>query len=676
MYIDGAQVGKFDSSANDGSLSNAADFHIGNVGASHNGSLDEVIVFNRSLSPEQVKHLYDSGKMDVIVSNETQNNEVWTGCIIPFDRSDNGTERCSDITVLPSRAPTTPDIRSPANDTFTANRTFILNCSNSTDPDGDPITYYFYNSTALIHNATAGTTTVTVDTNLSYDWFCNAADDQGYHSANTSTWYVNVNTTTVVAVTESHTSDVPSGTTSTLYFNVTTSNLTISNLTAYLNYNGTEYAGVLNQVDAENFAFSADVYIPFGLDEYSFFWNFTLEHSFPAGTTSTRQYNYTQTATDVSLYVCDGFNGTSVVVANLTMMDEVNETLIVNGSLKATFEVWLNDSTDTKTFTIDLNSTNSTTQVCMNPNNTLFRTNTIIEYAASGYDTRRHYYINDTLNTTAGGHKNTNLSLLLISLGTGVKFTVQDEAENALEDAYIILEKYDVGKDVYRTVAMGQGDSNGEDYIYLRLYDTLYRIRVQVGDETVFVGERGVISTSTVVLTVTEGGWASEVEYLDLPEVELTFDNDTGVFTMTWEIPDGTLRTMCLSVYAKNLTFSGRIADSCTTAISGTIEVNVSDMNGVEFLALGYTKNTYRALKMLTASRLIDQVQKDAPQLAIGFLILITVIMVALWSESASIIILLASLILLIPLGLFSMTTAMFITLAIVGIIIMVKLKR
>jgi len=312
----------------------------------------------------------------------------------------------------------------------------------------------------------------------------------------------------------------------------------------------------------------------------------------------------------------------------------------------------------------------------MNPNNTLFRTNTIIEYAASGYDTRRHYYINDTLNTTAGGHKNTNLSLLLISLGTGVKFTVQDEAENALEDAYIILEKYDVGKDVYRTVAMGQGDSNGEDYIYLRLYDTLYRIRVQVGDETVFVGERGVISTSTVVLTVTEGGWASEVEYLDLPEVELTFDNDTGVFTMTWEIPDGTLRTMCLSVYAKNLTFSGRIADSCTTAISGTIEVNVSDMNGVEFLALGYTKNTYRALKMLTASRLIDQVQKDAPQLAIGFLILITVIMVALWSESASIIILLASLILLIPLGLFSMTTAMFITLAIVGIIIMVKLKR
>ena len=223
---------------------------------------------------------------------------------------------------------------------------------------------------------------------------------------------------------------------------------------------------------------------------------------------------------------------------------------------------------------------------------------------------------------------------------------------------------------------MGQGDSNGEDYIYLRLYDTLYRIRVQVGDETVFVGERGVISTSTVVLTVTEGGWASEVEYLDLPEVELTFDNDTGVFTMTWEIPDGTLRTMCLSVYAKNLTFSGRIADSCTTAISGTIEVNVSDMNGVEFLALGYTKNTYRALKMLTASRLIDQVQKDAPQLAIGFLILITVIMVALWSESASIIILLASLILLIPLGLFSMTTAMFITLAIVGIIIMVKLKR
>ena len=86
------------------------------TGASYiNGTIDELQIYNRSLSPEQILALYQN-RTDVMVSNETKPWDVWECSIIPNDGYDDGTENMSNnLTVLPAMD-LYPVITSPAND--------------------------------------------------------------------------------------------------------------------------------------------------------------------------------------------------------------------------------------------------------------------------------------------------------------------------------------------------------------------------------------------------------------------------------------------------------------------------------------------------------------------------------------------------------------------------------
>ncbi len=107
----------------------------GNGGATwdFNGTIDEVIVFNRSVSAEQILQLYVEGNASIrqrtIVSNETITGEVWQACVTPNDNKLDGATVCSNnLTIRPR-----PYIRvnfttpTPANDTYTLNRSVVIN---------------------------------------------------------------------------------------------------------------------------------------------------------------------------------------------------------------------------------------------------------------------------------------------------------------------------------------------------------------------------------------------------------------------------------------------------------------------------------------------------------------------------------------------------------------------
>jgi hypothetical protein len=65
-----------------------------------NGTIDEVLVYNFSLSAEQISALYDN-RTDLIVSNETQVNDVWQACVTPNDGEEDGSRVCSNnVTIL------------------------------------------------------------------------------------------------------------------------------------------------------------------------------------------------------------------------------------------------------------------------------------------------------------------------------------------------------------------------------------------------------------------------------------------------------------------------------------------------------------------------------------------------------------------------------------------------
>ncbi|MFC1722753.1 LamG-like jellyroll fold domain-containing protein [Nanoarchaeota archaeon] len=106
-YVDGQQTGTID--AIDSSIDPSTDAKLV-IGARNydvtsydnffNGTIDELKVFNKSLSPEQVLALYEN-RTDFIVLNETVVGDVWLGCVVTNDMNEDGTENCSNtVTIL------------------------------------------------------------------------------------------------------------------------------------------------------------------------------------------------------------------------------------------------------------------------------------------------------------------------------------------------------------------------------------------------------------------------------------------------------------------------------------------------------------------------------------------------------------------------------------------------
>ena len=65
------------------------------------GTIDEVKIWNRTLSAEQIKALYEN-KTKLMVSQETVVGDVWKVCITPNDGSEDGTELCSNTLTIKS----------------------------------------------------------------------------------------------------------------------------------------------------------------------------------------------------------------------------------------------------------------------------------------------------------------------------------------------------------------------------------------------------------------------------------------------------------------------------------------------------------------------------------------------------------------------------------------------
>jgi len=125
-------------------------------GTFFNGTIDEVRIYNRTLSPEQILALFNN-RTDLIVSQETQAGETWHAEATPNDSTEDGTSNSYfDITVQASPPNNPPSITqailnatdAPSN-TTNANLTLHLTGS---DLDGDAfknITVWFVDNASI-----------------------------------------------------------------------------------------------------------------------------------------------------------------------------------------------------------------------------------------------------------------------------------------------------------------------------------------------------------------------------------------------------------------------------------------------------------------------------------------------------------------------------------------------
>ena len=94
-----------------------------------NGIVDNVRVYNKTLSPEQILAIYNN-RTDMILSNETAAGDNWSACITPNDGTLDGSEACSNnLTIVSNNPPTqgTPILNSTLGTNLTTENLTVYN---------------------------------------------------------------------------------------------------------------------------------------------------------------------------------------------------------------------------------------------------------------------------------------------------------------------------------------------------------------------------------------------------------------------------------------------------------------------------------------------------------------------------------------------------------------------
>jgi len=108
-------------------------------GGPWNGTIDEVRIWKRPLSGQQVAELYNN-RTD-FMSSETAANDTWYACMTPNDGTSDGVEKCSNnLTIIGNYAPThdNPILNSTFGTNFTSENLTVYNQSTA-DLDGDVV---------------------------------------------------------------------------------------------------------------------------------------------------------------------------------------------------------------------------------------------------------------------------------------------------------------------------------------------------------------------------------------------------------------------------------------------------------------------------------------------------------------------------------------------------------
>jgi len=126
-------------------------------GGGLNGSIDELQIFNRPLSAQEISAIYNN-RTDLIVSQETTLNENWSACVTPNDGIADGVQVCSNnLTILNGASVISFVSPTDANMSYLPRGNILINAT-ATDMDGlSNITINLYNSTSLVNSSVSTT---------------------------------------------------------------------------------------------------------------------------------------------------------------------------------------------------------------------------------------------------------------------------------------------------------------------------------------------------------------------------------------------------------------------------------------------------------------------------------------------------------------------------------------
>lgn len=478
---------------------------------------------------------------------------------------------------------TTPIITltAPSNkETITDGDTLFINWSIiEANPD---TCWYVYDGTNTTVSCTALTDTFTYNGGINTITFY-ANDTYGNVGSTTRIWNA-----TVIIGTETYEPETVETSTEEFTIGLIYNSADWSSVLAYLNYDGTEYAGTaIGTGDNVNFIRSISIPAVAADENKTFYWRIRL-------TNATASYNFSTTShqqlvTKVNFHICNYSEGPQLFFQTYSTL---NPTIPVNATFSS---AWTIKSSTGGTVVLsrsyeDLTETNSTWGFCIEPNSTAYTVSVDVQVDGTDY-TPTYHYIVDTDYTSTG--ENITLYLLNESFATLTEIEVTDLDFNSLANVYVTAQRYDLGTDTYYNVDMARTSSDGTDLMYLHWYDSWYKFVLVYNGEVVLTDGPKKVSATPQTFRVGAGITDDYDKYGNIL-YNLIFNETTDNYVLTYIDPTGQVSSSCLKVIKRNVTNDYLVCETCEGSSSATLYCNIASWGNGTFIGQYYATGSPR----------------------------------------------------------------------------------
>lgn len=541
------------------------------LGTALNGSMDELGIWNRSLSTSEITELWNGGLglfytgygITVTLNSPANNSQYLSG---------NGINLTTNYLSVSTETIPFELINTTYNVWFENGTVYNLTTQNLTGTN--------YTKSIIFNNLGFN----------NYIW--NAYACMGNGVGSNCTWSGNNKTFEVLKYkinSVNYTSSTIEGGTEVYAINFSLSSL-YQVSTVNLIYNGIQYA--IPYYSQDNFILGIkSIIIPdlTASANISLFWNITLDDG-----TFFISNTYNQTVNILSIDDC---SVNTHILYNLTLFDEktqINLTSTTSTSIEVNFNLYSIDrSTPTFKFTKlykDINPAKICSNLILTTNYSL---DAVIKYFSEGNSTSSIEYYN-ILNSTIGSHnqyQNISLYALNVTEATDFQLTFKDKYL-ALDPniLFYIMREY-VSEGIYKIVEVPKTDSNGQAVLHLVRNDVRYNLLavdsagniVATFNNVVVFCQDYTIGSCTINLNArpTEDKVYNYNNDVDI-SYSIGYSNTTKLVALSFLSKDSTTKTVSINIL-RNSDFGNRtVCSNSLISIGGIITCNVSSVTNTD----------------------------------------------------------------------------------------------
>lgn len=375
-------------------------------------------------------------------------------------------------------------------------------------------------------------------------------------------------------------------------------------------------------------------------------------------------------------------NCSSVLTSTQTLVfelyDEMNQTSEI-GSLDINFDIFNNTGAFERNYSFELRGDDNYT-ICLYPVTETFNTTAQLDFwnATTNFEHRSYFLINSTLDNTTS---NVSLYMITDSDSSLVNFFVQDSSGDKLPNHYVDVQRYYVGENIYRTVTIMKTDDEGLAQSYFGLYDYWYKFIIKDSNGVVVdTIDSMTIKDTDIVFTTTAEGALEIFDYYGNIAHSCSFNNNTGYLSCTVTDSSGLADEVCLKVTEVKSVTSEIVCDDCYTYSGGiTVGCNVADWAENYWYYALYLRFDEESIVESGDSDGFDIISGSLAYgldgVALTGLGVSVISAIGFWNPVAAIILSLAALGAGIAMGFVVVQILAFISLVVIGIIIIFKMR-